>query len=163
MNARALALVAAVLAATACGTPAKDIADLAVVTTLPKEVGPGGYLQELDRDGIATGYFYQAEIRDCGAPVAEAGRAWASAHGLTEGPTSVETRRATLSLTTPRYPDASFVVRYALSTDGSEARVRITYEGGSSPPATSELQALGVQALIDALLTAAQCTAAGAV
>jgi len=161
MRARALAFTAAVLAATACGTPAKDIADLSVVTTLPKEVGPGGFLQQLDRDGVATGYFYQAQILDCGAPVAEAGRAWASEHGVTEGPVTVEIRRATLTFTTPRHPEASFVVRYALSTDATEARVRISYEGGSPAPATPELQALGMQALIDALLGAAQCSAAG--
>lgn len=157
----ALAVTAVVLTATACGTPTTDIADLSVVTTLPKEVGPGGFLQQLGTDGIATGYFYQSEILDCGAPVAEAGRAWASQYGLTEGPISVEIRRATLHFIAPRFPDAVFVVRYALSTDGTEARVRISYEGRAAAPTTQALEELGMQALIDGLLSAAQCTTAG--
>jgi len=152
------ASAAVLAAATACGTPATDIADLAVVTTLPKEVGPGGFQQQLDPDGIATGFFYKAEIADCSAPVAAAGRAWAGEQGLSEGPATVEARRTTLHFTTARFPDAAFVVRYSLSTDGTEARVRITYEGGSgAAPSTQDLVGMGMQALIDGLLDAAQC------
>lgn len=147
----------------ACGAPTSDVADLSVVTVLPKEVGAGGYRSTLDTDGIATGFFYQAAIADCGSEVFDAAREWAGRHQFSDDGGEVEERRATIRLSSGEPPRSAFVIRYSLSSDHGLARVRITYEGAAEEaiPSPQELSALGVQELVEAQLAAARCGTGG--
>ncbi len=150
-----------VIAIAACGTPTSDVADLSVVTVLPKEVGAGGYQSTLEADGRATGFFYQVAISDCGAEVLETAREWAAGHPFVAGEGQMLERRADVRLTSDDPPGSALVVRYSLSSDHGLGRVRITYEAGTDGtiPTPRELVAFGVQELIEAQLAAAQCEA----
>lgn len=157
----ALAATLIVSALAACGAPSTDLADLTLVTVLPKEVGPGGYQSTLEVGGFATGFFYQAVISDCGAAVLDATRQWAARHEFAAGEGELEGRRASLRLSSDDLPGSALVVRYSLSSDHSLARLRITHEAeaGEVTPAPEKLLALGVQELIEAQLAAARCEA----
>ncbi len=151
-------LIASALAA--CGAPSTDVADVSLVTVLPKEVGPGGFQSTLEDGGIATGFFYQAVISDCGAAVVAATREWAAQHQFAAEGGEVEERLASLRLSSDELPGAALVVRYSLSSDHSLARLRIGHEGGEegSTQVPEKLRALGVQELLEAQLAAARCT-----
>lgn len=149
-------LIAAALAA--CGAPSGDIADISVVTVLPKEVGAGGYQTTLEEDGVAAGYFYQATISDCGSVVVDTARAWAMRHGWTEVEERVGERAALLRLRPQGDTTAVFVIRYSLASDRSLARVRITRGGGDgSTPWAGDPSGLAVPELVRGELIAAQC------
>jgi hypothetical protein len=143
----------------ACGAPTSDVADLSVVTVLPKEVGAGGYRSTLETDGIATGFFYQAAIADCGSEVLDAALEWAGRHQFSDDGGEVEERRATLRLSSGALPRSAFVIRYSLSSDHGLARVRITHEAGAdgAAPTSQDLLAVGLQELVEAQLAAARC------
>lgn len=154
-------LIAVALAA--CGAPTDDIADISVVTRLPKEVGAGGFQTTLEEDGIAAGYFYQATISDCESAVLDTARAWADRHGWTEGEAQVEARSAMLRLRPPGDTATAFVIRYSLASDRSLARVRITREAGAGGRESGPVDPSGLAAaeLIRGELRAAQCEAGG--
>jgi hypothetical protein len=145
----------------ACGAPTSDVADLSVVTVLPKEVGAGGYRSTLAVDGIATGFFYKAAISDCGAMVVETAREWAAGHLFVAGEGQVLERRADVRLESDDPPGSALMVRYSLSSDHGLGRIRISYEAGAEGeiPSPQELEALGVKELIEAQLAAATCEA----
>lgn len=141
-----------------CGAPSGDIADISVVTVLPKEVGPGGYQTTLEDDGTATGYFYQATISDCGSVVVDTARAWASRHGWTEVEGRAGERTALLRLRPQGDTATAFVIRYSLASDRSLARVRITRERTGEPaPLPDDPSELAVPELVRGELVAAQC------
>lgn len=149
-------LIAVALAG--CGAPSGDIADISVVTVLPKEVGAGGYRTTLEADGVASGFFYQATISDCGSVVVDTARAWAMRHGWTEVEGRVGERTALLRLRPQRDTAAVFVIRYSLASDRSLARVRITRGGGDeATPWAGDPSELAVPELVRGELVAAQC------
>jgi hypothetical protein len=145
----------------ACGTPPTEIADVSVATTLPKEVGPGGYEKTFGADGMATGVFFKATLSDCGAEIASVGRAWAEQHGLTASPATPQTGVTALQFTSDRFPDGMFIIRYTMTPE--LATVHITHQatGEGKPRPTTEFGELGIVALIDNLVNAAQCNATG--
>lgn len=159
LAATSVAILAAALAA--CGGPSStDVADLSVVTTLPKEVGPGGFDRTIAANGVASGVFFKAVIADCGQAVDSVATTWAAQHGLVAGPRTADPRSARLEFT-GQAPAGVFTILY---TRGSEnADVRVTFRGTAGPQALSpaELDGLGMSALVDALLAAAQCNASG--
>lgn len=144
-----------------CGGPkATDIIDLSVVMTLPKEVGPGGFDRTIAANGVASGVFFKAVVADCGLAVDSVASTWAVQHGLVAGPRTADPRSAQLEFT-GQAPAGVFTVRY---TRGSEnADVRVTFRGSALPQPLSaaDLDALGMSALVDALLAAAQCNGGG--
>jgi len=145
----------------ACGTPPTEIADLSVVTTLPKEVGPGGYDKMFGADGVATGVFYKATLSDCGAEIETVGRAWAAQHGLTASSATPQSGVTTLQLTSDRFPDGMFVIRYTMTSVLATVHVTHQATGGGKSRSTAEFGDLGMVALIDNLLNAAKCDAKG--
>lgn len=151
-------LMAACLVA-ACGVPSTDIADISVVTDLPKEVGPGGFQQTLEENGVAAGYFFKAEISDCGPVVVDSARAWAGRNPFSESERDIAPRAVNLRLSATESEGGTLVVRYFLASDQTSARVRITYEVGSNGtlPPPQELLAKGVEELVQAELAAARC------
>jgi len=162
---RVLAAASAVFlgAAVACATSSTDIADLSVVTTLPKDVGPGGFDKTIGVDGVATGVFYKAELSDCRPMIDSVARAWAVQHALTETQRALDTRSVTLTFTSERFPDGAFAISYRLASDRASARVHVTYGGTSDKRSLSaeDLEGLGMAALIDNLLTALKCDSRG--
>lgn len=142
----------------ACGTPATEIADLSVVTTLPKDVGPGGFDKTLSADGIATGVFYKASLNECSPRIDEVGRAWAGQHALTET-RSDHTGSTTLHFTSDRFPSGEFVITYTLAPDRLTARLHMTYQepSGGQRRSAKDFESLGLEPLIDSLLTAVKC------
>jgi hypothetical protein len=155
---------AAILGATlvACGASSTTIADLEVVTTLPKEVGPGGFEKTIGKDGVATGVFYKATLSDCGGELDKVARAWAVQNGLTEGQRELRERSARLQFASARFPEGAFLISYTLASDSNLARVHVTYGGGASAKrsfSAQDLQGLGMSALVDSLLAAARCDA----
>lgn len=155
----ALAPFTAVCFVVACGAPSRDIADLAVVTDLPKEVGPGGFQTTLEEHGIAAGYFFKAELSDCGPVVVDSARAWAERSPFTESERDVAPRTANLRLGATEPGGGTVVLRYFLASDRTSARVRITYEQGADgvDPAPRELSTKGIGELVQAGLGAALC------
>jgi hypothetical protein len=143
----------------ACGVPSTDVADVSVVTDLPKEVGPGGLQSTVEADGVASGIFYKAEISDCGAAVLDSASAWAGRRQLMESEREVGDRAAQVRLATDEASGRAFVVRYSLASGHSLARVRITYEWGAdgTAPTPQELGSLAVPELVQAAIAAAQC------
>ena len=156
LGAVSISLLAATLVT--CGASSTEIADVSVVTTLPKEVGPGGYEKNLKTHGVATGLFYHAKLSDCGSEVDRVAQAWAGQHALTAGQRVLEQRSATLHFTSPRFPDGTFVIAYTLASDRARARLHVTSKRSLS---AQDLEGLGTAALIDNLLTAAKCAAPG--
>jgi hypothetical protein len=145
----------------ACGTPPAEIADLSVVTTLPKEVGPGGYEKTFPADGVATGVFFKDTLSDCGAEIEAAGREWAVQHGLTGGSDTPQPGVTTLQFTSDRFPDGLFVIRYTMTPDLASVHVTHQVTGGGKSRSTAEFGDLGMVALIDNLVNAAKCDARG--
>jgi hypothetical protein len=145
----------------ACGTPPTEIADVSVATTLPKEVGPGGYEKTFGADGMATGVFFKATLSDCGPEIAAVGRAWAEQHGLTATSATPQPGITTLQFTSDRFPDGMFVIRYTMTPELASVHVTHQATGGGKPRPTTEFGELGMVALIDNLVNAAQCDAAG--
>jgi len=145
----------------ACGTPSTEIADVSVATTLPKEVGPGGYEKTFAADGMATGVFFKAALSDCGAEIAAVGRAWAEQHGLTATSATPQAGVTTLQFTSDRFPDGMFVIRYTMTPELATVHVTHQVTGGGKPRPTTEFGELGMVALIDNLVNAAQCDATG--
>lgn len=142
----------------ACGTPATEIADLEVVTTLPKDVGPGGFQKTLSADGIATGVFYKASLHECSPLVDTVARAWAGQHALTET-RSDHSGSTTLHFTSGRFPNGEFVIAYTLAPDRLNARLHVTYQepSGGQRRSAKDFESLGLEPLIDSLLTAVKC------
>ncbi len=159
------AAVAAVLAGAlvACGSPATDIADVSIVTVLPKEVGPGGFTRTISGDGVASGFFFKATLSDCSSAIDSVGRAWAAEYGLVGTRRTVESERATLGFTSDRFPDGAFVIAYRVTSARDHALIRVTYEATSGRRTLSadELGGVGVVALIDNLVAAGRCDAGG--
>lgn len=160
MTTRVLAAAAAALlgaAALACdGAKATDIIDVSVVSTLPKEVGPGGFDRTIAANGVASGVFFKAVVANCGLAVDSVAGAWAVQHGLVAGPRTADPRSARLEFT-GQAPAGVFTILY---TRGSEnADVRVSFRGTDGPQTLSaaDLDGLGVSALVDGLLVAAQC------
>lgn len=145
----------------ACGTPPTEIADLSVVTTMPKEAGTGGYQKTYATDGMATGVFFKAALSACGAEVEAAGRAWAEQHGLTVSSTAPQPGNVTLQLTSDRFPGGMFVIRYTMTPELANVLVTHHATGGGKSRSTAEFADLGFGALIENLLNAAQCDAKG--
>lgn len=160
-------LVAAVLATSiplalvACEATGTDVADVSVVTDLPKEVGPGGFQTTVEEEGVASGLFYKATISDCGSIVLDSAGAWAARQGWTHAGGEVAERAAQLRLTSDGASGGAFLLRYSLASDRALARVRITYEWteGATAPTRQELSSLAVPQLVDATVAAAQCEA----
>ena len=147
------------LAVTGCGPSGTDVADVSVVTDLPKEVGPGGLQTTVEEEGVASGIFYKASISDCGRVVLDSAGAWAGRHGWTGAGGEVTERAAQVRLTSDGAPGGAFVLRYSLASDRALARVRITYERGEggTAPTPQELSSLAVPELAQATVAAAQC------
>ena len=147
----------------ACGTPTTEIADISIATTLPKDVGPGGYQKTLGADGVATGVFFTATLSDCGSEIAAVGREWASQHGLTTSATTPQSGVTTMQFMSDRFPDGMFLLRYALKPE--LATVHITYRGTGEGKSrsTAEFGDLGMVAFIDNLVNAAKCEGKGLV
>lgn len=145
----------------ACGTPATEIADISVATTLPKEVGPGGYQKTFGADGVATGVFFKATLSDCGSEIAAVGREWASQQGLTTSAATPQPGVTTMQFTSDRFPDGMFLLRYTLNPE--LATVHITYQatGGGKSRSTAEFGDLGLVALVENLVNAAKCDGTG--
>jgi hypothetical protein len=143
----------------ACGVPSTDVADISIVTDLPKEVGPGGFQEILEEGGVSAGYFFKAEISDCGPVVVDSARAWAGRSPFSESERDVAPRTANLRLTSTESDGGTVVIRYFLASARPSARVRITYEAGAYGTARTpaELLAMGVGELVQAELAAAQC------
>ena len=157
--ATATALLAAAVAS--CGGPkATDIVDVSVVTTLPKEVGPGGFDRTIAANGVASGVFFKAVLADCGQSVDSVASTWAAQHGLVAGARTADPRSARLEFTASA-PAGVFTVTYTRATES--AAVRVTFRGAAGPQTLSaaDLDALGMSALVDALLAAAQCNGGG--
>lgn len=145
----------------ACGTPLTEIAHVSVATTLPNGVGPGGYEKTFAADGMATGVFYKATLSDCGPEVAAVGRAWAEQNGLTPSPATPQPGGTTLQFTSDRFPDGVFIIRYTMSPELATVHITHQVTGGGKPRPTTEFGELGMVALIDNLVNAAKCDAAG--
>jgi len=145
----------------ACGTPPTEIADVSVATTLPKEVGPGGYEKTFAADGMATGVFFKATLSDCGAEVAAVGQAWAEQNGLTPSPATPQPGVTALQFTSDRFPDGMFIIRYTMNPELATVHITHQVTGGGKPRPTTEFGELGMVALIDNLVNAAKCDAAG--
>jgi len=165
MNHLLAAASAAFLAAAvvACGAPSTDIADLSVVTTLPKEVGPGGFEKTIGVDGVATGVFYKAALSDCGPEVDRVSRAWAAQQALTEKRRALDKRSATLEFTSQRFPDGAVVISYTLGSGRESGRLHVTYRGTAEKRSLSgqDLEGLGMVPLVDSLVAAARCDSGG--
>jgi hypothetical protein len=144
-----------------CETPPTEIADVSVATTLPNQVGAGDYEKTFAADGMATGVFFKATLSDCSAEVAAVGRAWAEQNRLTPSPATPQPGVTTLLFTSDRFPDGMFIIRYTMNPE--RATVHITHQvtGGGKPRPTTEFGELGMVALIDNLVNAAQCDANG--
>ncbi|MGH7548935.1 MAG: hypothetical protein ACREMM_12280 [Gemmatimonadales bacterium] len=134
-----------------------------MVTTLPKEVGPGGFEKTIGVDGVATGVFFKAALSDCGPEVDRVARAWAAQQALTEKRRVLDKRSATLDFASQRFPNGAFVISYTLASGRESARLHVTYGGTSEKRSLSaqDLEGLGMVALIDSLLTAARCDSSG--
>lgn len=147
----------------ACGNSATDIADFSVVTTLPKEVGPGGFERTISGDGVASGVFYKATVSDCSAEIDAVGRAWAEQYGLVEAGRTIEAGRTMQRFTSDRFPEGAFVIAYRLTSGRDNAMVRVTYEAtsGKRTLTADELGGVGVVGLVDNLLAAARCDGVG--
>jgi len=145
----------------ACGTPATEIADISVATTLPKEVGPGGYEKTLGTDGVATGVFFKAALSDCGAAIATVAREWAAQHGLAAGSATPRPGITTLEFTSDRFPDGMFVIRYTMTPVLASVHVTHQATAGGKSRSTAEFADLGMVALIDNLVNAAKCDTRG--
>jgi hypothetical protein len=158
LAAPAAALLAAV--ASCGGAKATDIVDVSVVTTLPKEVGPGGFDRTIAANGVASGVFFKAVIADCGEAVDSVASTWAVQHGLVAGPRTAGPRSARLEFTA-QAPAGTFTINYTRATESAD--VRVTFRGSAGPQTLSaaDLDALGISALVDALLAAAQCNGGG--
>jgi hypothetical protein len=145
----------------ACGTPPTEIADVSVATTLPKEVGPGGYQKTFGADGMATGVFFKATLSDCGAEIAAVGQEWATQQGLTASSAPPQPGATSLQVTADRFPGGLFHIRYTMNPE--LATVHITYQvtGAGKSRSTTEFGDLGMVALIDNLVNAAKCDATG--
>ncbi len=149
------------VALVACETPPTEIADVSVATTLPNEVGPGDYEKTFAADGMATGVFYKAILSDCSAEVAAVARAWAEQNGLTPSPATPQPGVTTLHFTSDRFPDGMFIIGYTKHPERATVRMTHQVTGGGKPRRTTEFGALGMVALIDNLVNAAKCDAAG--
>jgi len=151
------------LAMAACGQSGSEIADLSLVTRLPKEVGSGGLTSRIEEAGLAKGYFFKADIQDCGAAVLDSARAWAGRHGFTETEGAVIPRSANISLVSDQASRGTLVIRYSRASDGSTGRVSITHEPGAdgASPTPQDLVAMGTPELVDAELAAAHCDMGG--
>jgi hypothetical protein len=145
----------------ACGTRPTEIADVSVVTTMPKEVGPGGYEKTFGADGMATGVFFKATLSDCGAEIETTGRAWAEQHGLTASSATPQSGVRLLQFTADRLPDGMFVIRYTMTPDLASVHVTHQATGAGKSRPTAEFADLGFAALIENLLNAAKCDAKG--
>jgi hypothetical protein len=147
------------LALTACEATGTDVADVSVVTDLPKEVGPGGLQTTVEGEGVASGFVYKAEISDCGPAVLDSAGAWSVRHGWVDAGGEVNERAAQVRLTSDGAFPAALVLRYSLASGRSLARVRITYEWGEggTAPTPQELSSLAVPELVQATVAAAQC------
>lgn len=145
----------------ACETPPTAIADVSVATRLPNDVGPGDYEKTFAADGMATGVFFKATLSDCSAEVAAVARAWAEQNRLTPSPATPQPGVTTLQFASDRFPGGMFVIRYTMNPE--LATVRITHQatGGGRPRPTTEFGELGMVTLIDDLVNAAKCDAAG--
>jgi len=164
VSTRVLAATAAALlgaAVASCGgAKATDIVDVSVVTTLPKEVGPGGFDRTIAANGVASGVFFKSVLADCGQAVDSVASTWAAQHGLVAGPRTADPRSAQLEFTAPA-PAGVFTIGYTRATES--AAVRVTFRGAAAPQTLSatDLDALGMSALVDALIAAAQCNGSG--
>jgi len=151
------AATAALLGAAGCGGPkATDIVDLSVVTTLPKEVGPGGFDRTIAANGVASGVFFKAAIADCGQAVDSVAGAWAAQHGLVAGPRTAEPRAARLEFT-GQAPAGAFTILYTRGSENADVRVSFRGTGGAQSLSAADLDGLGMSALVDGLLAAASC------
>lgn len=150
------------LAIAACGQSGSEIADLSLVTRLPKETGSGGLTSTIEETGLAKGYFFKADIQDCGAAVRDSARAWAGRHGFTETEGAVIPRSADIRLASDA-GEGTLVIRYSRASDGSTGRVSITHEPGAdgASPTSQALVAMGAPELVDAELAAANCDMGG--
>jgi hypothetical protein len=150
------------LATVACGQSGSEIADLSLVTRLPKEVGSGGLTSRIEETGMAKGYFFKAAIQDCGAAVLDSARAWAGRHGFTEAEGSVIPRSANIRLDSDA-GKGTLVIRYSRASDGSTGRVSITHEHGAdgASPTPQDLVAMGTPELVDGEIAAAHCDMGG--
>jgi hypothetical protein len=156
-----IAVIAVVLAA--CAEPGTDVVDLSVVTVLPKEVGPGGFLQTVEEDGVASGYFYKDDISDCGEAVLDAAGSWAAQRQLMETEREVGEGAARVRLVQDQASGSGFLIRYSLASGNTQARVRVTHEAaeGDTAPTSQELVSLGLPELAEATVAAAQCGGSG--
>lgn len=145
----------------ACETPPTEIAHVSVATTLPGEVGRGDYEKTFAADGMATGVFFKATLSDCSAEVTAVARAWAVQHSLTPSPATPQAGVTTLQFTTDRFPDGVFIIRYTINPQLATVRMSHQVTGGGKPRPTTEFGELGMVALIDNLVNAAKCDAAG--
>ena len=145
----------------ACDTPPTEIADVSVATTLPTAVGPGDYEKSFAADGMATGVFYKATLSDCSAEVAAVARAWAEQNRLTPSPATTPPGVTTLQFTSDRFPDGMFIIRYTMNPELATVRMTHQVTGGGKRRQTTEFGELGMVALIDNLVNAAKCDAAG--
>jgi hypothetical protein len=146
------------------GAKATDVVDVSVVTTLPKEVGPGGFDRTIAANGVASGYFFKAALSDCGQAVDSVVGAWAAQHGLVAGTRTVDPRSVTLEFTSqpPGAPAGTFTVFYARGAESADVRVTFRGTDGAQPLTSADLGRLGMEALVDGLLGAAQCDGASA-
>lgn len=145
----------------ACDAPPTEIADVSVTTTLPNEVGPGDYEKTFAADGMATGVFFKTTLSDCSAEVAAVARAWAEQNRLTPSPATPQPRGTTLQFTSDRFPDGRFIIRYTMTPELATVRMTHQVTGGGKPRRTTEFGELGMVTLIDNLVNAAKCDAAG--
>jgi len=143
----------------ACGTSPTEIADLSVVTTMPKDVGTGGYQKTFAADGMASGVFFKATLSDCGAEIEAAGRAWAEQHRLTASSANSQPGNTTLQFISDRFPDGMFLIRYTMTPELASVHVTHQATGAGKSRSTAEFGDLGMVALIDNLLNAARCDA----
>ena len=145
----------------ACDTPPTEIADISVATTLRSEVGPGDYEKTFAADGMATGVFFKATLFDCSAEVTAVARAWAEQNALTPSPATPQPGVTTLQFTSDRFPDGVFIIRYTMNSQLATVRMTHQVTRGGKPRPTTEFGELGMVVLIDNLVNAAKCDAAG--
>jgi len=146
------------------GAKATDIIDVAVVMTMPKDVGPGGFDRTIASNGVASGIFFKAAIADCGLAVDSLAGAWATHHGLVAGSRAVDPRSVNLEFAsqTPGTPAGTFTVRYARGTERVDVRVTFRGTDPTQSLSSADLDRLGMAALVDGLIAAARCDGGGA-
>jgi hypothetical protein len=85
---------------------------------------------------------------------------WAVQHGLVAGPRTADPRSARLEFTAPA-PAGVFAITYTRATENADVRVSFRGTAGPQTLSPADLDALGMSALVDALLAAAQCNGSG--